>query len=256
VMNLITNASEALEERSGVITLSTGVKTCTREYLSQNYFDWDLSEGTYLYLEVSDTGCGMDKETLSRIFEPFFTTKFTGRGLGMSAVMGIVRGHKGALKIRSKVGAGTTFRILLPASEAEVAAPASEGMAEEAWKGSGRVLLTDDEESVRLVGKRMFERLGFEVVTAEDGREAIEIYKSEGDRIDLVVLDLTMPFMNGPETFRELRRIDPNVRVILSSGYSQSEISSRFAETGLAGYVEKPYTLSALKEVIRPILAK
>ncbi|MDS4068742.1 MAG: ATP-binding protein [Candidatus Competibacter sp.] len=252
VMNLVINASEALGETSGVITISTGLMECSREYLAEAYLDESLTEGLYVWLEVSDTGCGMDSEIQRRIFEPFFTTKFTGRGLGLSAVLGIVRGHKGALKVYSEPGKGTTFKVLFPAVQQErppVTRPSEVKPVD--WKGTGTILLVDDEESVRTLGSRMLERIGFKVLTAVDGREALEIYRSGHDEIALVLLDLTMPDLDGEETFRELRRIDPKVRVVMSSGYTESEITPRFAGKRLTGFLQKPYTITALMDCLR-----
>ena len=255
IMNLVINASEAIGERSGVITISTGAIDCTREYLTETYLDENLAPGLYVALEVSDTGCGMDRETQSRIFEPFFTTKFTGRGLGMAAVLGIVRGHKGALKVYSEPGRGSTFKLLFPV--AEDAVDMGNHTAEKAdgeWRGEGTVLLVDDEETIRALGKRMLERMGFEVLTAEDGREAVELYRTHREDIRIVLLDLTMPHMDGEETFRTLRGMDPGVRVVLSSGYTEHDVVARFAGKGLAGFMPKPYTLKGLKERLRAVL--
>ncbi|MCX7049840.1 MAG: PAS domain S-box protein [Candidatus Sumerlaeota bacterium] len=255
VMNLVINASEAISDQSGVITISTGVMQCERGYLAETYLDENLPEGLYVYVEVSDTGCGMDRETMGRIFEPFFTTKFTGRGLGMSAVLGIVRGHKGALKIYSEPGKGTTFKVLFPASKEEASvAGQKDANGLEGWKGEGGILLVDDEEIVRNIAKRMLESMGFKVLIAEDGREAVNLYQDRAAEINLVLLDLTMPVMNGEEAFRELRRLDPHVRVIMSSGYTESEIASRFAGKGLAGFIQKPYRLAWLRERLQAIL--
>ena len=251
IMNLVINASEALGEHSGAITISTGVMECSRDYLSEAFLDESLAEGLYVWLEVSDTGCGMDQETQRRIFEPFFTTKFTGRGLGLSAVLGIVRGHKGALKVYSEPGRGTTFKALFPAVQEERALTGRGGGAQPGgWKGAGTILLVDDEESVRLMGHRMLERVGFAVLTAVDGRKALEIYRERRDEIALVLLDLTMPDLDGEETFRELRRIDPRVRVVMSSGYTESEIAPRFAGKRLSGFLQKPYTLNTLTQCL------
>jgi len=254
IMNLVINASEAIGEKSGVVTVSTGARHCDDEYLQETFHDDALPDGLYVSLEVSDTGCGMDRETQARIFEPFFTTKFTGRGLGMSAVLGIVRGHKGALKVYSEPGKGTTFRLLFPSS-----ARTGEGSHGEAvetgseWLGIGTVLLVDDEETVLGVGRLMLEKLGFSVITAWDGKEAVEIYRSRGDEITFVLLDLTMPRMNGEEAFRELRRIDPDVQVFISSGYSEWEISARFSGKSLAGFIQKPYQISGLRDALKGI---
>jgi PAS domain S-box-containing protein len=254
LMNLVINASEAIGNRSGVITISTGARHCDAEYLRETFLDDSLPEGLYVSLEVSDTGCGMDKETQARIFEPFFTTKFTGRGLGMAAVLGIVRGHRGAIKVYSELGKGTTFRLLFPASFQEgeaLFADAFDTGGE--WCGSGTVLLVDDDETILGIGRLMLERLGFSVLTAGDGKEGVEIYRFRGKEIAVVLLDLTMPRMNGEEAFRELRRINPDVRVVLSSGYSEQEIAARFAGRGLAGFIQKPYQLDRLRETLKRI---
>ncbi len=251
LMNLVINASEAIGDQSGVIALSTGCMVCSRPYLKDVWLDENLQEGTYVFLEVADTGCGMGKETLSRIFDPFFTTKFAGRGLGMAAVLGIVRGHKGAIKIHSEPGKGTTFKILLPAGPllAELAAQAPPA---EAWRGSGTILLVDDEETVRTVGAELLEEMGFQVLTAEDGGQALEVYRQHPD-IRLVLLDLTMPRMDGEQAFRELRQMDPQVQVILASGFSEYEVNQKFTGKGLVAFVQKPYRLAGLREALQNI---
>ena len=255
IMNLVLNASEAIGERSGVITISTGATECSPQYLKKTYGDENLAPGLYLTLEVSDTGAGMDTATQERIFEPFFTTKFTGRGLGLAAVLGIVRGHKGALRLYSEVGKGTTFKILFPASEADAASLARKnGATKDDWRGEGTVLLVDDEETIRTLGARMLASLGFTVLIAADGREALAVYAEHRDEISLVMLDLTMPHMDGEEAFRELRLIDPEVRVVMSSGYAENDITARFAGKGLVGFVQKPYSLAELKEQLRMAL--
>ena len=255
VMNLVLNASEAIGERSGVITISTGTTQCSGKYLAGTYGDENLPAGLYLTLEVSDTGIGMDKATQERIFEPFFTTKFSGRGLGLSAVLGIVRGHKGALRLYSEPGKGTTFKILFPVAETVAESTGrTSGGSKDQWRGEGTVLLVDDEETIRTLGAAMLASLGFTVLTAADGREALSIYAEHRDEIALVLLDLTMPHMDGEEAFRELRLLDPQVRVILSSGYAQADITARFAGKGLGGFVHKPYSLAELRERLRVAL--
>ncbi|GAG07392.1 unnamed protein product, partial [marine sediment metagenome] len=173
VMNLITNASEAIGDDQGVISISTGVLECDRKYLSETYLDEQLPEGAYAYFEVADTGCGMDAKTLGKIFDPFFTTKFTGRGLGLAAVLGIMRGHNGALKVHSEPGKGTTFRVLFPCLDRPPEPSEKEAARTDPWRGSGTILLVDDEQPVRAVAKRMLERAGFTVLTAANGREAL-----------------------------------------------------------------------------------
>ena len=177
VMNLVINASEAIGDKSGVIAITTGCMDCDRNYLKDVWLDENLADGLYVYLEIADTGCGMDKETLAKLFDPFFTTKFTGRGLGMAAVLGIVRGHKGAIKVYSEPGRGTTFKILLPASGRPAELFNGDSHTDD-WQGSGTVLLVDDEETVRGIGAEMLKELGFTAITAGDGREAVEIFKS------------------------------------------------------------------------------
>ena len=257
VMNLITNASEAIAEASGVVTLTTGVMDCDDAYLQGAVGDGGKhAAGHYVYLEVSDTGCGMDPETMSRIFDPFFTTKFTGRGLGLAAVMGIVRGHRGAVRVYSEKGRGTTFKILLPAYRQPPQDLGIEGSPSETGTGHGLVLLVDDEDSIRIMGRRILERGGFEVVTAADGAQAVEFFGQYRDRVRLVVLDMTMPRLDGEACFRELRRIDPHVKVIMTSGYNEQDVINRFVGKGLAGFVQKPYSASDLLIKVQEVLSE
>ncbi|MEI6704286.1 MAG: ATP-binding protein, partial [Deltaproteobacteria bacterium] len=195
LMNLVINASEAIGDKSGVIAITTGCMDCDRSYLKDVWLDENISEGLYVYLEIADTGCGMDKETLAKLFDPFFTTKFTGRGLGMAAVLGIVRGHKGAIKVYSEPTRGTTFKVLFPASSKPAEIFNYDSLHDD-WQGEGKVLLVDDEETVRGVGSEMLKALGFTPITANDGREAISRYKEHPD-FRFVILDLTMPHMDG-----------------------------------------------------------
>lgn len=265
ILNLVTNASEAIGEKSGVIALSTGALYCDRAYLDQvddmtrPAIEEPLAEGLYVYFEVADTGCGMNAETLEKIFDPFFTTKFTGRGLGMSAVLGILRGHKGAIKIHSKQGKGTTFKVFFPAGKTlhveEVSVP-SEEKGDATWRGEGTVLIADDDESVRAVDRQMIERLGFRVLTALDGEEAVEVFRRNANDIVCVLLDLTLPNMDGKAVFKALRRIRPRVAVLLTSGYNEQEAIQRFSGEGLAGFIQKPYTLHALRDKLREVISK
>ena len=252
IMNLVINASEAIGDKSGVIAISTGCMDCDRNYLKNVWLVENLADGLYVYLEIADTGCGMDKETLSKLFDPFFTTKFTGRGLGMAAVLGIVRSHKGAIKVYSEPEKGTTFKILFPASNRPAEIFNGESHKDD-WKGSGTVLLVDDEETVRGIGKEMLQELGFTAITANDGRDAVDIFKSTPS-IDIVILDLTMPHMDGEQCFRELRQLKPDVKVIMSSGYNEQEVTQKFVGKGLGGFIQKPYRLSALKEAMQKLI--
>jgi CheY-like chemotaxis protein len=256
VMNLITNASEALGEESGQSTIRTGAQACESEYLASATLDDELPPGRYVFVEVSDTGAGMTAEARARMFDPFYSTKFSGRGLGLAAVLGIVRGHRGAIKVHSEEGRGTTIKVLLPVAaggESARTAP-TETPASETPAGRGTVLLVDDERAVLEVASKMLEVLGFEVLTAADGRAALDHFGADPNRFALVLLDLTMPRMDGEETFRQLRDIRPDVVVVLSSGYNEQDLITRFAGKGLAGFIQKPYRLDELSEIIDGVL--
>ncbi len=265
IMNIVTNASEAIEDENGVIVLSTGAMDCDRAYLDD--VNWGMSagleeplpEGIYTFVEVADTGCGMDEEAKGKLFEPFFSTKFTGRGLGMAAVLGIVRGHDGAIRIQSKVGEGTTLRILFPARKpGEENDSGIEGNGEdkaEKWRGSGTILIVDDEESVCAVGKQTLRRMGFSVLTAPDGCEAVETFRKHADEIVCVLLDMTMPQMDGEQAFYELQHICPDVKVILCSGYSMQDATQHFSGEDLAGFLQKPYTAAVLRGKLQEVLS-
>jgi CheY-like chemotaxis protein len=257
MMNLAVNASEAIGDNYGVVTLATGVRNCDERYFKTSYLSDKLAPGLYVFLEVTDTGCGMDDETRERIFEPFFSTKFTGRGLGMPAVLGIVRGHSGAIKVYSEPGKGSTFLVLFPALESQPGDELSVDEAEKAaWKGAGTVLLVDDEDSVRSVGKRMLTRAGFDVLLARDGGEALDLFRQRADDIACVILDVTMPNMDGEECYRGLREIRADVPVILSSGYTEQFVSERFIGEVPAGFIQKPYVLGNLVEALREALGE
>ena len=254
IMNLVINGAEAIgQETNGTVLVTTSVQQVDQPYLANTLGDTaGLSSGSYVTLEVHDTGCGMDDSVLARIFEPFFTTKFTGRGLGLSAVQGIVRGHKGSMRVYSKPGCGTTFKVLLPAT-LDSAASVPETHAAPAASGE-LVLVVDDEEVVRHTAKSMLERHGYTVVVAEDGQRGLDLFRVLADKVALVLLDMTMPVMSGEEAFRQMKEINPDVKVILSSGYNQVEAIRRFTGKGLAGFVQKPYTSSVLSEKVHSIL--
>jgi two-component system cell cycle sensor histidine kinase/response regulator CckA len=254
VMNLVINASESLGDKNGVVAISSGILHCSRSSLSDAFLADDLADGPFVWLEVSDNGSGMDPETQRRIFEPFFTTKFAGRGLGLSAVLGIVRSHKGALIVHSDLGKGSSFRVFLPASEEQICCrlPASAEM--EDWIGSGTILLVDDEETIRETTGKALQRLGFQVLTVPDGQEALRIYREHEKEIVLVLLDFTMPRLNGEETFAELKQLNPRVRVVMASGYSESDIASQLAGQGLAGVLHKPFDKMELQRVLQAAL--
>jgi PAS domain S-box-containing protein len=255
VMNLVINGAEAIGAHdNGTVLVTTGVQSVDeRDLLSTFGEASDLAAGTYATLEVHDTGCGMDEETLNRIFDPFFTTKFTGRGLGLAAVQGIVRGHKGAMKVYSRPGKGTTFKVLFPA-DGQAAAPKKASVQDVMAARNQLILVVDDEEIIRRTAKAMLERYGYTVVLAGDGKEGVELFEVLSDKVSAVLLDMTMPVMDGEEAFSRLREIKPDVKVILSSGYTEVEAVRRFAGKGLTGFIQKPYSSAALGEKVRSAL--
>ena len=249
IMNLITNASDAIGTNPGTITVTTGRMRVTRHYVADAWIGTDLPEGEFVFAEVQDTGCGMDAATLGRIFDPFFTTKFTGRGLGLAAVLGIVRGHRGAIKISSAPGRGTTFRVLLPATAARPAQVALPPKQTASTVEGSRVLVVDDEAGVRTIALASLKRAGFQVVTANDGVDAVELLATDRG-FHAVLLDMTMPRMDGVEAFRRIKELQPDLPVVLTSGYSAQETTGRFDGDGIAGFIQKPFMPSALVQVM------
>jgi PAS domain S-box-containing protein len=251
IMNLVLNGAEATEGRAGVIRVTTGVMDADAAYLATTHLSPDLPEGRYVFLEVADNGRGMSDDTLARIFDPFFSTKFTGRGLGLAAVIGIVRGHSGALKVESQEGVGTIFRLLLPASTVMLPPQTVSVDPAPIWHGRGLALIVDDEPSVRHVATRMLESMGLDVVAASTGAEAVQILRERPDAFAVLLLDLTMPGGRGDETYRELRAIRADVPIILMSGYSHHEAAAHFEGEDLAGFLQKPFRLEKLRELVR-----
>jgi CheY-like chemotaxis protein/two-component sensor histidine kinase len=253
IMNLVINGAEAIGDAQGTVLITTGVQHVDEEYVASVLVPTQISPGNYVNLQVHDTGTGMTQETVDKIFDPFFTTKFTGRGLGLAAALGIVRGHKGAIKVYSTAGQGTTFKVLFPASEHQATKPTPHVVTERSVEGE-TVLVVDDEQIVRRSAKAMLERYGYSVVMAENGREAVELFRVLADKIAMVLLDMTMPVMGGEETFRELKQIRGDVRVVLSSGYNEAEAVRRFTGKGLAGFLQKPYSAVTLAEKVLSVL--
>jgi len=250
VMNLITNANEALEGRDGVISLSTGVIDVDAAYLASTYLDDQLAPGRYVHLDVQDNGIGMDAATLERIFDPFFTTKFTGRGLGLAALLGILRGHRGAVKVYSEPGKGTKFRILLPSVTSAAELPASSSTSAGSVIRSRRILVVDDEELIRSVAKGILIAKGCEVRVAQSGSEAMSIFIEHLDAIDVVLLDLTMPGMNGEEVYRLMRKLRSDVRIVISSGFDEASIADVVRGDMHGGFLAKPWTISDLLQAL------
>jgi two-component system, cell cycle sensor histidine kinase and response regulator CckA len=236
VMNLVINAAEAIDSAEGSVRVVTGVR------------------GEQVQLEVADTGSGMDEATIARIFDPFFTTKFTGRGLGLAAAQGIVRGHKGTISVRSEPRRGTTFTVLLPASTSRrVEIPARP---QHAGDARGVVLVVDDEAVVRITARRALERRGFSVLEAPNGAEAARLLREDPAGVSLVLLDMTMPGMTCEDTLDAIRAAAPQLPVILSSGYSESEALQRFRAYALAGFLQKPYTADTLAHRVATALSR
>jgi PAS domain S-box-containing protein len=254
VMNLVLNAAEAVGEGSGTVRVTTGLRQLDEAALWQTLAAEGASAGPYVYLQVQDSGCGMTAEVRSKMFDPFFTTKLTGRGLGLAAVLGIVRGHRGAVTVESAPGQGTTFTVLLPASAGYPVEARSESHPADV-AGSGTLLVVDDEELVRHFAQDVLESCGYQVLEAGNGQEAVELFRQRAGQIAGVLLDLTMPVMGGEEALRLLRQIRPGVRVVLSSGYDEVDAVRRFAGQGLADFIQKPYTPAALAIKIKKALA-
>ncbi len=251
LLNMYVNAGDAMPGGGDLI-----LKTMNVTHKDMKDELYDAKPGNYVLLEVTDTGPGIDKETVERIFDPFFTTKEMGRGtgLGLSSVYGIIKGHGGYIDVDSEIDRGTTFSIYLPATDKE--AEETVKAAEQIIKGSGTVLLVDDEAMVLDVGVKMLKRLGYTVLEAKGGREAVEIYKANGNKIDLVILDMIMPNMGGGEAYDKMKEINPNVKVLLSSGYSVDSEAKEILTRGCDGFIQKPFTMKELSQSIREVTGK
>jgi CheY-like chemotaxis protein len=262
VMNLITNASDALGDAGGTITLRTGVLSPeavsdpSMGTLVQGNEAPPPSETPFVYLEVADNGGGMSPDTLSRIFDPFFSTKFSGRGLGLAAVMGIVQGHQGLIRIRTAPGEGTTFRVLFPAVAGSVREPEKLSATRSDWRGTGTVLVVEDEQDVREVADRILQDFGFDTLLAVDGRDALEQFERARSRVTAVLLDLSMPRMGGQEVFRRLRQMCPDLPVIIMSGYTEESVAAQFSASGaaLTAFLQKPFLAEDLVDVLRRVV--
>jgi PAS domain S-box-containing protein len=255
VMNLVINASEAIGERPGAITVRTGVRQVDAAMLREFVTDPDLPEGPYVFLEVTDTGSGMDADTLNRIFDPFFTTKFSGRGLGLAAVLGIVRGHAGALRVASTPGAGTMFCLLLPPAQGIAKAPA-ERESPAPFRGSGTVLVVDDEPAIRELIELVLQALGFVVATAGDGNAALEAARRLDSALCAVLMDVGMPGLSSEETLRGMREAGLQAPVIVMSGHAATEVRERFAGLPVAAFLAKPFTGADVRARLEQVLGR
>jgi PAS domain S-box-containing protein len=262
VMNLIVNAAEAIGDNQGTITIESGCLHVDQAYIDSTPLGSELQAGEHAFISVIDTGCGMDATTQARIFDPFFTTKFVGRGLGLAAVLGIMRSHHGVIKVHSVPGQGTTFTILLPtvhSKELQLGLPDAPIQPNKTPKTQysplqGTVLVVDDEEAVRKVAKRMMEQLGVRVLLAADGLAGLALFKVHATNIDCILLDMTMPNLDGKQVFAQICKIDPRVPVVLMSGYAEQETLSRFGEPSPVGFLQKPFTTNDVFQTIAPLL--
>ena len=254
LMNLVINASESITGNEGSIWVSTGVVHRAKELFRGIHVTGKPEEGDYVFVEIADTGCGMNEETQARIFDPFFTTKFTGRGLGLAAVLGIVKGHGGTLELESHEEEGTTFTLLFPCSESQEEPLDEEEIKGNAhWSGEGLALVVDDEESVRSLTSQMLESFQFNVITANDGREGVEKFEMHADAITAVLLDVTMPVMGGREVLDRIREIRPDVPVLFMSGYMrEGELLDLDRATD---FLQKPFQIEELQGKLRALLS-
>ncbi len=253
MMNLITNAAESLGEAPGTVEVRTGVTWVDEGELPSTVPGQSLPSGYYVFIEVGDTGCGMDGETLNKIFDPFFTTKFTGRGLGLAAVLGIIRSHRGSIRVESQPNRGTTFRVLFPAVDVAPAADVELASEKKIWHAEGVVLVVDDQPAVRNLARMILERSGLTVLTADDGREAVEVFRNHAPEVHAVLLDLNMPGMDGGEVFGKLIEMVPDIRVILCSGYNEQDVTGKLQGHRASGFLRKPYHPSELLDRLQAI---
>jgi len=255
-MNLILNASDALGEGAGTISVTTGSTFIENNALDRMRWGAHLPEGDFVFIEVTDTGCGMDEETSSKIFEPFFTTNFTGRGLGMAALLGIVRSHSGAIDLETEPEKGTTVRIYFPKTDSESNEPHTPSDSDETLhKPEGTVLVIDDDDFVRMALRSMLEDVGMNVLLASNGQEGIDLYQEKKNEIGIVLLDMTMPGMQGDEVFDKLKEFDPDAVIVIVTGYSEEDIDRIFKEKDLRGFLQKPFTEEELEKTIAVALA-
>ena len=253
IMNLLTNSFEAIGDKRGVVSVYTGIMEFDHDYLSETWLHESFTEGEYAYLEIADTGFGMKKEIIDKIFDPFFSTKFIGRGLGLPVVLGIVRSHKGTIKVYSEPEHGTAVKILFPLSQKQVTKIDHDSL--QGWRGQGTIMVVDDDAAVRNVAVKMLQRAGFRAVDASGGSQAVEIYQKWKEDVVCILLDFSMPEMNGIQTFLELKKINPAVRCILSSGYNEMEFTQRLVMDGFSGFIQKPYQSQNLYQVLKDVLS-
>ncbi|MDX8412778.1 MAG: response regulator [Mariprofundales bacterium] len=258
ILNLITNANEAITGQpswtDGAIAISTSLCEVDDTVFSDALCGSDLQAGVFVALDVTDNGCGMNEATIQRIFEPFFTTKFTGRGLGMSAILGIVQSHHGALLLDSEPNQGSHFRLLLPPTEKPLVEPVPSATVEPSATLSGLVLIVDDEEVIREMATEVLEEIGLRTIMAENGQEGVELFRQHQSAIAVVLLDMTMPIMDGERCFHALRAIREDIPVVVASGYAEQDVFQVFGENNLAGFLHKPFNIETLQQTMQKIV--
>jgi len=257
ISNLMLNASEAIDGGrdggEGTISLATGMMQVDRHYLNGSFAYEVLPEGGYVFIEVSDTGCGMNAETMAHIFDPFFTTRQYGRGMGLPVALGVMRGHQGAIHVESGAGMGSRFRILLPPAEEKRVTPVSPV---EDWHGSGLVLVVDGDDLVRKLSCRMLEKMGFETISASDGKQALAYFEEKADELVAIILDYSIPDMNGGKVLLALYDVQTSVPVVLCSAFTRQDVLDRFRAQGISGFLHKPFSRVQLQAVLRDVLKK
>ncbi|MBI2423502.1 MAG: response regulator [Candidatus Hydrogenedentes bacterium] len=254
ILNLLSNSIDAMQDRTGCIRVATGTRDCDAAFLEGMFFENELEAGRYVYVEVTDSGWGMDAETLSRVFDPFFTTKQFGSGLGLAAVLGIVKSHRSAISMESVPGQGTAIRVYFPAMAASLGLMAPDPREAPVIDARGTVLVVDDESQVRDLAQHILKREGYSVVGAEDGLRGLEYFRAQREAIVAVVLDLSMPGLNGIALAQQIRALDPGVPIILSSGYAEHELRERHATDCVSGLLKKPYRRGQLLAVLDSVL--
>ncbi|MEZ4734566.1 MAG: response regulator [Caldilineaceae bacterium] len=255
VMNLVLNAAEALGNTGGYVRICTGMQLLVTSHEVSHYVGEALAPGAYVTLQVSDNGCGMEQTMLQQIFDPFFSTKSTGHGLGLAATLGIMRTHHGGIVVESQLGVGSTFTLLLPATTAQVPTPQSvAATTTHHYCSPPTLLVIDDEVAIREAVTDLLTTAGITILTAASGQEGIDLFRRQGDQIDLILLDMKMPQLSGEETLRALCQIDPTVNVILSSGYTETEIHHLQQEANVVAFLPKPYNFAQLTAAIHDAL--
>lgn len=254
-MNLITNASEAIGDRAGVIAINIHEVKLRPGNVKNVFPPGSVLDGSYVLLEVSDTGAGMSEKTLNKIFDPLFTTKVTGRGLGLASLLNAVRRHNGAVEVKSQLGQGTVFRVYFPVEEQpEEEAEGAAVEMDKAWRGYGTALIADDEEAIRNITSVLLERLGFRVITAADGLETVDAYAEHAENITFLLMDINMPRLNGIEATLRIRHINPKVPVLFMSGYPREEVMDRFEQQPHTEFIRKPFVSNELTQSIRSVM--